>query len=281
MNRNSDIIVSDDAGRERERYKLTYGALLKVKDGGKELRIPAEGQMTAMQAISSVGGFAEAANKASVGVLRLQKDGTQKRLEFNAAAVINGVKGATDLPLAPGDTVLVAQATPVSVFGMVAKPGTFAIDTGKKINCSELICRAGGCTANADVKRVLIMRKANGKPAVITVDLDAVLNGDLGQDKVLMPGDVIVVNAQDQVFVLGEVKQPGAISLGRKVPLTLSKAIAQVGGVTRNANRRAILVLRGDKTLETNLKSILTKDRDAKDQQLQPGDVVYVPESLW
>jgi len=35
MNRNGDIIVSDDAGRERERYKLTYGAILQVKEGDK------------------------------------------------------------------------------------------------------------------------------------------------------------------------------------------------------------------------------------------------------
>jgi DNA-directed RNA polymerase subunit beta' len=32
MNRNGEIIISDEAGRERERYKLNYGAILKVQE---------------------------------------------------------------------------------------------------------------------------------------------------------------------------------------------------------------------------------------------------------
>ena len=35
MNRHAVIKISDDSGRERERYHLTYGALLKVNDGDK------------------------------------------------------------------------------------------------------------------------------------------------------------------------------------------------------------------------------------------------------
>jgi len=35
MNRNGELIVSDEAGRERERYKLNYGAILRVKEGDK------------------------------------------------------------------------------------------------------------------------------------------------------------------------------------------------------------------------------------------------------
>ncbi len=35
MNRNGDAIVIDDAGREREKFKLVYGAILNFKDGDK------------------------------------------------------------------------------------------------------------------------------------------------------------------------------------------------------------------------------------------------------
>jgi len=35
MNRNGTLIVADDSGREKERYSVTYGATLKVKDGQK------------------------------------------------------------------------------------------------------------------------------------------------------------------------------------------------------------------------------------------------------
>jgi DNA-directed RNA polymerase subunit beta' len=35
MNRNGTLIVADDAGREKERYSVAYGAILKVKEGQK------------------------------------------------------------------------------------------------------------------------------------------------------------------------------------------------------------------------------------------------------
>ena len=35
MNRNGDLIVHDETGRERERFKIPYGAVLNVKDGDK------------------------------------------------------------------------------------------------------------------------------------------------------------------------------------------------------------------------------------------------------
>lgn len=38
MNRNGDAIVIDESGRERERFKLVYGAILNFKDGDKVLK---------------------------------------------------------------------------------------------------------------------------------------------------------------------------------------------------------------------------------------------------
>ena len=35
MNRNAEVAIADEEGRERERYRLTYGAILKVKKGEK------------------------------------------------------------------------------------------------------------------------------------------------------------------------------------------------------------------------------------------------------
>ena len=35
MNRNSELAILDETGRERERYQLVYGAKLAVQDGSK------------------------------------------------------------------------------------------------------------------------------------------------------------------------------------------------------------------------------------------------------
>ena len=35
MNRNGEVVISDEAGRERERYQVVYGARVLVKEGQK------------------------------------------------------------------------------------------------------------------------------------------------------------------------------------------------------------------------------------------------------
>ena len=40
MNRNAVLKVVDSSGRERERYNLTYGALMRAEDGAKVTKGP-------------------------------------------------------------------------------------------------------------------------------------------------------------------------------------------------------------------------------------------------
>ncbi len=45
MNRNGTLIIADEAGREKERYSVAYGAILKVKEGQKIKARPSPGRM--------------------------------------------------------------------------------------------------------------------------------------------------------------------------------------------------------------------------------------------
>jgi len=82
-----------------------------------------------------------------------------------------------------------------------------------------------------------------------------------------------------KVYVLGEVKNPGAIEYDKNAFLTPLKAIAQRGGLADTAKRTQVVVVRG------NRKKYDIAVLDLTDMQslskynltLQPEDIVYVP----
>lgn len=82
-----------------------------------------------------------------------------------------------------------------------------------------------------------------------------------------------------KVYVLGEVRTPGAYEMQR--PMRLLQAIALAGGFTEFASRDRVILLRdeGEKQvrMEVNVKRVYSgKDLDAN-QLLRPGDTVVVP----
>jgi len=89
--------------------------------------------------------------------------------------------------------------------------------------------------------------------------------------------DISVANVRaNQVYVVGEVAQPGAYqisSLG-----TVLTALYAAGGVTEQADMRQVLVQRVGKTVATlDLYDYLLRGDTHSDVRLETGDVVYVP----
>ncbi len=89
--------------------------------------------------------------------------------------------------------------------------------------------------------------------------------------------DVTVANVRaNQVYVVGEVVQPGAYqisSLG-----TVLTALYAAGGVTERAELRAVDVRRAGKTIVTlDLYDYLLRGDTRSDIRLETGDVIFVP----
>ncbi|HZH41587.1 MAG TPA: SLBB domain-containing protein [Gemmatimonadales bacterium] len=79
----------------------------------------------------------------------------------------------------------------------------------------------------------------------------------------------------NQVYVVGEVNQPGAYQISALG--TVLSALYVASGVTANANLRMINVQRGGKTVATfDLYDYLLKGDSRNDIRLQTGDVVFV-----
>src|SRR6266550_413681 len=89
--------------------------------------------------------------------------------------------------------------------------------------------------------------------------------------------DISVANVRaNQVYVVGEVAQPGAYSISSLG--TVLTALYAAGGVTERANLRSLEVRRSDKPVATlDLYDYLLRGDTRSDIRLQTGDVVFVP----
>ena len=87
------------------------------------------------------------------------------------------------------------------------------------------------------------------------------------------------------VYVLGQVQKPAAIQIPPEKSLTVLEAITSVGGFTDIANTSKVRVLRMQNgkqtTLDVDVSQITKQGNKALDISLLPGDVVFVPQSMF
>ena len=89
---------------------------------------------------------------------------------------------------------------------------------------------------------------------------------------------VLEYNAQ-QVYLFGEVQKPGVYQL--KKGKTLMQIVVEAGGVTRKAANSRVYILRRGKEdrIKVDLDQVIKNSK--KDVPLEPGDLIYIPESVF
>jgi len=87
------------------------------------------------------------------------------------------------------------------------------------------------------------------------------------------------------VYVLGQVQKPAAIQIPPEKSLTVLEAITSVGGFTEIANTSKVRVLRMKEgkqtTIDVDVTQITKQGNKLLDIPLMPGDVVFVPQSMF
>jgi polysaccharide biosynthesis/export protein len=250
-------------------------------------------------------GLTYRADRDSIILARLDSSGTKMTEQyFSVTDLENGT--IPNIPLAPGDRIFVREKTElrtdyrVWVTGEVRSPGRYPV-TRNKTRLSDVIALAGGTTPYASLPSSQIFRTTSRPDAMqkdyllsyrglvapddsvnflveaalrlqremVTVDFEmALVKHDSSYDVLLQSEDsVVVATALNTVYVFGQVKKPGHISLHRGSDADYY--IEQAGGLTEHAKGGDVMVI----------KRSTGQALDADEAIVEDGDYVWVPMS--
>jgi protein involved in polysaccharide export with SLBB domain len=230
-----------------------------------------------------VGGLSQTA---ALGDARLTRVGADDRREAMPLDLRGALTPPADVMLRPGDAIFVpatsslqdvievrgafngtAESTKTTVGGKSTILQRLELAQGERVR--DVLERAGGAAAYADLRLALIERSASTGPRQrIPIDLYRMLvEKDDTPNVVLQNGDVFTLPiVEDKIFILGEVKTPGAHDF--RPDLTPREYVALAGGPTNRARLvNTLVTFRNGRTYAM-----------ADAPPLEPGAVVTVPE---
>jgi polysaccharide biosynthesis/export protein len=188
---------------------------------------------------------------------------------------------AAGIMLHPQVTVRVeAYATQnASVMGQVQKPGSYEIDTGRKV--VEVLAMAGGLLDIAD-RHITIQRFGAAQQKVEYYYSNSALTA-LSEDPMVYPGDTVIVPKAAVVYVLGDVSKPGGYPIStNNSTMTVLQAIALAGYANHTAavGKSKLVRETAAGVVEIDLEVNAMEKGKKPDVALLADDVVYVPFSF-
>lgn len=128
-------------------------------------------------------------------VIRKTPDGQQTSLEIDANQLVNQGRADLNLPLFPGDVILVpfSQKYRVYVSGAVVRPGSVDYLSSEGIMLLQAITAAGGPTERGNLSNVKILRRLpDGSETRIVVNVKRIRKGK-SDDVWLQRNDTVIV----------------------------------------------------------------------------------------
>ena len=215
---------------------------------------------------------------------RITRVGPDGRKETTALD-LTAVTAAADMPLRAGDAIYVPPLT--SIQDVVEVRGAFngttesaktstqgkptivqRLELARGDRMRDVVVKAGGAASFADLRLAFVDRSDAGPAQRIPVDLHRlIVEKDEAQNIAIQNGDIVVLPVfEDKIYVVGEVKTPGAQDY--RPDLTPREYLAAAGGPSARAKVKAATVtFRNGRTYAM-----------AEAPPLEPGVVVTVPE---
>lgn len=177
-------------------------------------------------------------------------------------------------------TVGVAEyhSRPISVAGAVRSPITF--QAAGPLTLLQAIAKAGGLEKTAGLE--ILLTRNNGTETLRIPAKGLIESADPRWNIALTGGEDIRVPEAGRIFVVGNVKKPGAFSSSDLTEPTVLKLVAMAEGVLQYSQKQAYVYRPDPKTgakaeIAINLAQIL--ERKSPDVELHPDDVLYIPEN--
>jgi polysaccharide export outer membrane protein len=192
-------------------------------------------------------------------------------------------------------TVVQFRSEPVFFVGAFKNPGIYPL-AGRR-TLVEMLTALGGLQPNAS-RHIKITRRSEYGPILLPnaiVDSEKKIstveismgslreNVNPAEDILLQPYDVISVERAEMVYVNGEIGKVMGLELGERDSISVMQALTLSGGMTKDANRTNVRILRPIEDtnrraeIDINVKRVLEgKDNDFP---LLPNDLIYVSRS--
>jgi polysaccharide export outer membrane protein len=190
------------------------------------------------------------------------------------------------LIVAPFVTITVAEyaSRPISVAGAVKNPLTFQANA--PVTLLEALTRAGGLTAGAG-SEILISKTQpgpGGEPTSLIqrVPVKALIDAaDPEANLKLAGGEEVRVPEAGKVFVVGNVKRPGAFTVEDGAETSVLKMLAMAEGLAPNSGKQAFIYRREASGSKNEIAIELGKimERKAPDATLVANDILYIPDN--
>ena len=209
------------------------------------------------------------------------------KLPGELEAVIAAALSKEQILIEPVVTVTVAEyvSRPISVMGSVKQPLTF--QAFGNVTLLEALSRAGGLTSEAG-SEILLSRSQPGIEGkstnlILRVPVKQLIDqADPELNYVLRGGEEIRVPEAGRIFVVGNVKRPGAFPMRDAFDTTVLKMLALSEGLLPFATDEAFIYRRegadnGRNEISIPLAKII--ERKSPDVPLLANDVLYIPDN--
>jgi len=203
-------------------------------------------------------------------------------LETRIAAVLS----EEEILVEPVVTVAIAeyQSRPISVAGAVKTPLTF--QAAGRTTLLEALTRAQGLTEEAGSEILVTRASKTGEPGLLSrIPVKGLIDAaDPQWNITLEGGEEVRVPQAGRVFVVGNVKRPGAFRVDEGAGMTVLKALAMAEGLMPYATKEAYIYRRGEGAAEGAASEITVElrkimDRKAPDVAVGPNDIFYIPDN--
>jgi polysaccharide biosynthesis/export protein len=180
-------------------------------------------------------------------------------------------------------TIVEYQSRPVNVVGAVKNPLVF--QATRPIPLLDAIARAGGLREDAGSDIVVSQQVVRqGKPArtTETIPVRKLIDGaDPSLNVMLHGGEEVLVPEALKIYVVGNVKKPGAYPIKNDEDTTILQLLALSEGLAPYSAKVAYVYRRAPGGTKTEVPIELAKimKRKSPDVSLQANDILYIPDN--
>jgi polysaccharide biosynthesis/export protein len=180
-------------------------------------------------------------------------------------------------------TIVEYQSRPVNVVGAVKNPLVF--QATRPIPLLDAIARAGGMREDAGSDIIVSQEVTrDGKPTRITQTIPVrklIDYADPSLNVMLHGGEEVLVPEAQKIYVVGNVKKPGAYPIRNDEETTILQLLALSEGLSPYSAKMAYVYRRSLTGARTEVPIALAKimKRQAPDVSLEANDILYIPDN--